>query len=372
MIAPGLLFDELTQRGVRFFAGVPDSQLKEFCALVEDRGATGDHVIAANEGNAVALAAGHHLATGRVPVVYMQNSGLGNAINPLTSLASAEVYALPLLLIIGWRGEPGVSDEPQHVTQGRITRAQLGLLDIPHWVLGASSKPPEILDEVFASLASVSAPAALLVRKGTFEPYSSRSRPGDAVLTREDALRKLLQLLHPSDLVVATTGKTSRELFELRVEREESQRDFLTVGSMGHAASIAMGVALAKRKRRVICLDGDGSLLMHLGALAVVGDLAPSNFIHVLLNNGAHESVGGQRTAAERMDFSAMARAGGYAGYYLATDAATLDTSWKRIASSSGPTFLEVKIRVWSRANLGRPTSTPEQNKRAFMEHARD
>jgi phosphonopyruvate decarboxylase len=371
MIAPQALFDALRARNAGLFAGVPDSLLSNFCAYVDDHGPAGEHIITANEGNAIALAAGHYLATGKVSVVYMQNSGLGNTINPLTSLADAEVYRIPMLLVVGWRGEPGVKDEPQHVKQGRITPGQLELLEIPYRILDADSQIEPLLDELFATIRDTKAPVALLVRKDAFSAYKSkRQAEVDYPLPREEALRQILQLAKPSDLVVSTTGKTSREVFELRVERSEPQRDFLTVGGMGHTASIALGAALGQPQRRVLCLDGDGSMLMHLGALPIIGSLKPANFVHVLLNNAAHESVGGQPTVAGSVDFEAIAKASGYRAYFLAEDAAGLARSWALLDSTPGPVLLEVKIKNGSRANLGRPTSTPEQNKLAFMAHA--
>lgn len=371
MIAPEQLFTSLRAHGIGLFAGVPDSLLKSFCAYVEDHAPRGEHVITANEGNAVALAMGYHMATGRMGAVYLQNSGLGNTINPLTSLADADVYRVPMLLIIGWRGEPGVKDEPQHVKQGRISRAQLDLLEIPYRVLEATSNVESTLREVFEALRTGNAPAALLVRQDTFSNYKLRQKPSTASCSREDALRQLLELVRPEDLVVATTGKASRELFELRVQRGEAQRDFLTVGGMGHTSSIALGVAIGNPKRRVVCLDGDGSLLMHMGALAIIGDIKPANLVHVVLNNAAHESVGGQPTVAGGIDIEAIARATGYADYAHATDAASLASAWARLAGTPGPVLLEVKITIGSRDNLGRPSSTPEENKRAFMTAAR-
>jgi phosphonopyruvate decarboxylase len=372
MIEPHLLFDNLQQRGVEFFAGVPDSLLASFCAYVDDHGERGSHVITANEGNAIALAMGHQMATGKTPVVYMQNSGLGNAVNPLTSLAAAEVYRVPMILVIGWRGEPGVKDEPQHVKQGAITPAQLDLLDVPYRVIEANSNLQGLLDDLFATLAHTKAPVALLVRKDAFSDYKSR-RPASTShpLTREQALRAILSLASPKDLVVSTTGKTSREVFELRAARGEPQHDFLTVGGMGHTSSIALGVALGRPDRRVVCLDGDGSVLMHLGALPIIGSLRPRNLFHVLLNNAAHESVGGQPTVAGDIDFSAISHSVGYRAYRAANDLESLQRSWKELSNLDGPVLLEVNISVGSRSDLGRPTSTAEENKNAFVRHAR-
>ncbi|MCZ8167488.1 phosphonopyruvate decarboxylase [Silanimonas sp.] len=368
MIPPEKLYRLLQSRGIGLFAGVPDSLLANFCAYVDDNGEDGSHVITANEGNAVALAAGYHMATGKFCAVYMQNSGLGNAINPLTSLADPEVYRLPMLLIIGWRGEPGVKDEPQHVKQGRVTLGQLELLGVPCRVLEAGSDAEAVVDELFADMARTNAPVALVVRKDTFAKYKSlRKAESLSDMTREQALDTLLALTGSDDLIISTTGKTSREVFELRVRRGEAQRDFLTVGGMGHTSSIALGVALGQPKRRVVCLDGDGSLLMHLGAMPVIGSLKPARLIHVLLNNAAHESVGGQPTAAGSIDFAAIALGSGYAAHRVAGDPASLRAAWRELVDHQGPVLLEVRIKAGSRDDLGRPTSSAEENKRAFM-----
>jgi len=372
MIEAAVLFDALKRHGVGFFTGVPDSLLSSFCAYVDDQCGPNEHVIAANEGNAIALGAGYYLSSGKLAVVYMQNSGLGNAINPLTSLADPEVYAIPLLLVIGWRGEPGEKDEPQHVKQGRITPGQLELLEIPFWVIDGDSEPEEIVQKAMSAVAARNSPVALLVRKDSFAQYKSRRRPSvTSHLRREDALRELLAVARPDDLIVSTTGKTSREVFELRAASGSPQRDFLTVGGMGHTASLAAGVALGNPDRRVVCLDGDGSVLMHLGAVPVIGQLRPANFLHVLLNNAAHESVGGQPTVGDRIDFAAIARASGYRDYRCVTDVAELRAAWAELSDSAGPAMLEVRIEVGSRADLGRPTSTPAQNKEAFLDVAR-
>lgn len=372
MISSETLLEALVQRGISIFAGVPDSLLSNFCAYLDDHGVPKQHIITANEGNAVALVAGYHMATGKIGAVYLQNSGIGNTVNPLTSITDPEVYRIPLLMIIGWRGEPGVKDEPQHVKQGRITLEQLRLLEIPHWVLDAHSDVNSVLEEAFAKLNDTNAPVALLVRKDTFAKYESkRHLPQMSSLKREEALEQILSLAEPSDLIVSTTGKTSREIFEIRLRRGEAQRDFLTVGGMGHTASIALGVALGCPNRRVICLDGDGSVLMHMGALPIIGDVQPANLVHVLLNNASHESVGGQPTVAGNLDFSLLSKACGYRGYALASNANELNSRWAQLSNQQGPFLLEVKIGIGSRDDLGRPTGSAEENKRAFMEFAR-
>lgn len=371
MIQPKEFFEAITSRGIGFFAGVPDSLLANFCAYIDDHGGRDRHLIMANEGNAIALAMGYHMATGKATLVYMQNSGLGNTINPLTSLADPEVYKVPMLLLIGWRGEPGVNDEPQHIKQGRVTLPQLEVLEIPHWILDTNIDFNATLDAAFASMRQRNAPVALVVRRETFAKYDSKIITKDkSTLARETALEELLTLCHSDDLIIATTGKTSREVFELREKLGHKQRDFLTVGGMGHTSSIALGVAVGQPNRRVVCLDGDGSLLMHMGSLPVIAKYKPQRFVHVLLNNGAHESVGGQATSADLVDFGQLASAVGYECYAQAHDAKSLQEAWESVCNKNGPVMLEVKIKKGSRSDLGRPTTTAEQNKFAFMEAA--
>lgn len=368
MIDPKGFFEALRDCKIDFYAGVPDSLLANFCAYVDDHSDREKHLITANEGNAVAVAMGYHMATNQVAAVYMQNSGLGNTVNPLTSLADSEVYKTPMLLIIGWRGEPGVKDEPQHVKQGRITPAQLDLLEIPYRIVDANSSPDALVQWTRSQLDAAGAPVALLVKKDAFSPYKSRRKSSMAsTLKREQALDVLLDLAGDA-AIISTTGKTSREVFELRAAKQQPQRDFLTVGGMGHTASIALGVALGTPQTRVVCLDGDGSVLMHLGALPIIGAAAPANFIHVLLNNGAHESVGGQPTVADRVNFQAIAIASGYKAYAAASSVDGLQAAWQSLASHPGPTMLEVRILTGSRDDLGRPSSTPAQNKQSFMQ----
>lgn len=368
MIDPKHFVDSLAKQGVDYYAGVPDSLLKEFCAYVDDHGAAGKHTIAANEGNAVGMATGYYMATGQYPVVYLQNSGLGNIINPLTSIADKEVYSIPMLLVIGWRGEPDVKDEPQHIKQGRITVEQLELLEIPYKVVDKSCDAQELADWAKNTLNKTQAPVALLVKKGAFAKYKSQRQPSvKSTLGREAALNVLLALIGDA-CIISTTGKTSREVFELREQRKEQQRDFLAVGGMGHTLSIALGVAMGQPNKKVVCLDGDGSALMHLGALPIVGSIAPSNLVHVLLNNAAHESVGGQPTVADNTDFKAIALASGYTAYAVAATLDELTAAWKTLANQQGPVMLEVRIAIGSRDNLGRPTTTPFENKQAFMD----
>lgn len=369
MISPEVFYNTLLDLQVDFFTGVPDSLLNNFCSYVDDNCENNKHITAANEGNAIALAAGYYLATGKFGAVYMQNSGLGNTVNPLTSLTDKEVYKIPMLLIIGWRGEPGIKDEPQHIKQGKVTEDQLRVLEVPYFIVDSSSDISSVIKNAIEQIREGGSPVALLVKKNTFSSYKSKKQHAfDANMKREDALRHLLKLTCESDIVVSTTGKTSRELFELRLERGELPNDFLTVGAMGHTSSIALGVALGNKEKRIICIDGDGSALMHLGAMPIIGSLKPSNFVHILLNNSAHESVGGQATVAGNLDFQAIAYACGYRRYYVADDVKSLQCCMEEVNAGLGPILFELRIATGSRGDLGRPTNTPQENKQAFME----
>lgn len=369
MISSAAFCDFLAKHDVSQFYGVPDSLLKSLCAYIDNTFATQQHVITANEGNAMAMAAGYYLGSGQPAVVYMQNSGLGNIVNPMTSLCDPQVYSIPMLLVIGWRGEPGVKDEPQHVKQGEITPEQLSLLDIPYEVIDQHADIGS-LAPLLSLMTEQSRPVAVVVKKGSFATVKAAPRPNAFSLKREAALSALLDVLAPQTLVVSTTGKTSREVFELRKAKGHANSDFLTVGGMGHTASIALGVAMSQPNRQVIAIDGDGSVLMHMGALAVIGSVAPKNFIHVVLNNQSHESVGGQPTVMGNVDLQAISRACGYQHYLCATAVADIEKALVSLNSQTGPALLEIKIAQGARDDLGRPTSSPQENKHAFMHHA--
>lgn len=371
MIKTETFFQHLETLGINFFTGVPDSLLKSFCAFLSDHIPQNKHVIAVNEGAAVGLAMGSHLATGKVPLVYMQNSGIGNAINPLMSLADPQVYAIPMLLMIGWRGEPGVKDEPQHIKQGRVLLDSLDAMEVPYLVIDGSCQ--KALASIFEKIASHfrenQSPFALVVRKDTFSSYQlQNSTQNSFSLSREEAIATLLNHLDESDVIVSTTGMASRELFELRQQRNQlHDNDFLTVGGMGHASQIAQGIALNAPQKRVICVDGDGACLMHLGAMASNGTIATQNFYHVILNNGAHDSVGGQPTIGFNIDFNLIARGCGYPNYFSADTEEELNRVLTSFFSQKGPVLLEIKVKKGARPDLGRPTTKPVDNKIAFM-----
>jgi phosphonopyruvate decarboxylase len=373
MISPAFFYQHLVKHDVRFFTGVPDSLLKSFCAYLADYADEREHIIAVNEGAAVALASGYHLATGKIPRVYMQNSGIGNAVNPLLSLADGDVYRLPLVLVIGWRGEPGTQDEPQHVKQGKVTRALLEAIDIPYAILADSEDAArDQLNECFAHIAATNTAYALLVRKDTFAPYALQKQTDDnAELSREAAIEVLMLSQLSAGVFVSTTGMASRELYELREKHGMGhERDFLTVGSMGHASQIALAVALQKPDLLVTCLDGDGATLMHMGALAAIGAKKPANFRHIVLNNGAHDSVGGQPTIAPYINIPLVASACGYDWMFSASTRAELDMAIASAcrATRRGAALIEIKVRKGARKDLGRPKSTPIENKLAFMD----
>lgn len=384
--------------GADFYAGVPDSQLKALCDFLMEEYGTDPvhHIIAANEGNATALAAGYHLATGKVPVVYMQNSGEGNVINPVASLLSDDVYAIPCIFVIGWRGEPGVKDEPQHAFQGKVTGRLLEVMDIEYRILSMSTTDDEVRGwrADFEERLSAGKSVAIVVRKGALEYDKKIGYKNDYAMTREGVITHIVKFTG-DDPIVSTTGKASRELFEIReaiadaeVAEESARpageqsedmdgvqagnsdlthaRDFLTVGSMGHASSIALGIALQKPEKRVWCIDGDGAALMHMGAMAVIGDINPKNLIHIVINNGAHETVGGQPTAIKDRNLCEFASSLGYAQTYRAEDYDSLDKILSEIGGD-GAIFIEVLCAIGARADLGRPTTTPIENKEAFM-----
>ncbi len=364
------LLDLLLERGIEFFTGVPDSLLKEFCAVVQEQIPAERHIVAPNEGTAVAIAAGYHLSSGTVPLVYMQNSGLGNAVNPLLSLCDPEVYAIPMLVMIGWRGEPGNQDEPQHRKQGQIQCDLLQALDLPYCIL--SDNDNHFNDKItlgYNTARSEKRPFVFLLRKEALTaeiPVSPRKR---LVLSRETALEKLVDQLDAKSVVVSTTGKTSRELFEIRAQRQVGHhQDFLTVGSMGHASAIALGIALAQPQRTVYCVDGDGALLMHMGILPTIGKCSPHNFKHILINNGVHESVGGQPTAINAVNLSEVVRGSGYRHYFYADSEEGLKLVLNKLRHADGSAFLEVVVQPGSRTDLGRPTESTTANKAAFMD----
>lgn len=367
MLTGAEFYSYLQKKGIVFSVGIPDSLLKEFCAYISSQG---NHIIAANEGACIGIAAGYHLSTGKIPMVYMQNSGFGNTINPITSLVDKEVYSIPILMIIGWRGEPNVKDEPQHIKQGRISEELLKVFEIPYEILSTDiSKAKNQVDKAVEYMSSQNAPFALLVRKNTFEKYSLKNNKEDFYpMKREEVVKLIIDTCNNDEITVSTTGKTAREVFEYRAANGHGHaNDFLTVGSMGHASQIALGIALQKPDKSIICLDGDGAMLMHLGSTAIIGHLSPANYKHVLINNGAHDSVGGQPTVGFSVDFKKIAEACNYKKYFTAACKQELVEVLPKFLTAIGPVMLEVKTSKGARVNLGRPTKSPIENKEDFM-----
>lgn len=370
MITPEFFVGTLKENEIDFFTGVPDSLLKSLCAYIADNLSVENNVIAANEGAAVGLATGYYLATKKVPVVYMQNSGIGNTVNPLMSLVDRDVYNIPLLMLIGWRGEPGKKDEPQHIKQGKVTMSLLDVMGIKNVVLSQDElKFKEQFKEALDYIKVTKEPFAFVVQKGTFDDYELHNNVSENYLmSRESAIQLVASSIDSHDIIVSTTGMISRELFEYReTVHEGHERDFLTVGSMGHASQIALGIAMQKSDRKVYCFDGDGATLMHMGSLPIIGSVSPKNYIHVVFNNGAHDSVGGQPTVGLQIDFPKIATASGYKLAFSVEESDSLREVLDIIAKTDGPVFLEIKVKCGARKDLGRPTSTPAQNKEALM-----
>lgn len=359
--------------GASFFTGVPDSQLKALCDYLINTYGTDPkyHIIAANEGNCAAIAAGYHLATGRIPVVYMQNSGEGNIINPSASLLNEKVYAIPCIFIIGWRGEPGVHDEPQHIYQGEVTVKLLDDMGIASFIIGKDTTTQELETtmEAFHTLLALGKSVAFVVRKGALSYDEKAVYQNKYSMKREEVIEHIVKI-SGEDPVISTTGKASRELFEIRAANGQSHKyDFLTVGSMGHSSSIALGVALNKPKSKIWCIDGDGAALMHMGAMAVIGSVSPNNLVHIVLNNEAHETVGGMPTVSKSIDLIKIAEGCGYENLFCVSAPEELDAALNAAKAAKTLTFIEVKTSLGARADLGRPTTSSIENKEQFMKY---
>ena len=375
MLRPEFFVNTLKEYGMDFYAGVPDSLLKNICAYITDNLPPEQNIIAANEGGAMGIAAGYHLSTGKVAVVYMQNSGEGNIINPLASLTDKEVYNIPVLLVIGWRGRPGVKDEPQHVKQGKVTTGLLNTMGINYSILPKDEEGAARQIRIAAEyMKATNECYALVIEKDTFEDYKlQHAMPSSLTLSREEAIRTVASTIEDKACIVSTTGMISRELFEARTAWNQGhERDFLTVGSMGHASQIALGIALQKPERRVYCFDGDGASIMHMGNMAITASMKCKNYVHVVFNNGAHDSVGGQPTVGLQIDLCAVAKALGYESACSVENLEDLHTTLRQLKDAEGPVFLQVRVKKGNRKDLGRPTTTPIQNKEALMAFLKD
>ena len=364
------LLEQLEQMGITTITGVPDSTLKQFCDGIQTYKGNLRHYVTVNEGAAVGMAIGSYLATSRPACVYMQNSGIGNAVNPLASLANRDVYGIPMLFIVGWRGEPGIKDEPQHVFQGKITCELFDTLSVPYRVIDKGTTDTE-LDEILAEAEGTLKQGdqfAVIVKKGTFDKAESFVWENGSSMIREEVLGHILQNLPGDAVVVSTTGKISRELYE-QSEKIYGNHDniFMTVGGMGHASMIALGIAENKRDKKIVCVDGDGAALMHMGALPLIASQQPENFYHIVINNQAHESVGAMPTGCQGTDFAQVARAAGYREAKRLETMEEVKRIGQWIGEKTGPVFWEIPVALDARADLGRPKESARENKEGFM-----
>ena len=374
MIKPQAFFQYLKKEGIDFYTGIPDSLLKDLCFYISDHTKDHNHIIAANEGCALSIAIGYHISTNKIPIIYLQNSGLGNLINPLLSLADKDVYSIPMLLIVGWRGKPGIKDEPQHKKTGKVMIEMLKSMKLPYKIIGNSDSAPkikQITKNLIHKSKKYSSPVVLIVEKDTFENYNIKSiKESKYSLVREEALKIIANHVSLKDIIVSTTGYTSRELYEYRQSKnQDHSRDFLTVGGMGHANQIALGIALHSKNRTIYCFDGDGAVIMHMGALSTNGYIKPHNLKHIVFNNGSHESVGGQPTTAHNFKMKNVAKSMGYDLTLSVSSRKQLEAAMPDIKKFKGSCFLEVMIKNGTRSDLSRPKSSPSQNKILLMKY---
>ena len=372
MINPENFYKSLIKEDISFFTGVPDSLLKNLCFYISDIENNKNHIIATNEGNALSLGIGYYLSTKKIPLIYMQNSGLGNIINPLLSLADKDVYSIPMILLIGWRGEPGVKDEPQHKKQGRITLKLLKTMEVPYYILSKTnnnSDADSIIKKIKNKILKTNKPHAIVIKQDSFKDYKPKKTISKKLsLTRDESINIIMSCIDDKDIVVSTTGYTSRELFEYRKKSSKNiKNDFLVVGGMGHASQIALGIALYKKNKNVYCLDGDGAVLMHMGSLTINSKSQCKNFKHIVFNNGCHESVGGQPTLGFHINLQKIASGSGYTLVLKAKTKNELKKCLKKLKDYNKPAFLEIMVKKGTRKNLGRPTTTPIQNKNILM-----
>ena len=362
------LFKYFQKKNINFYTGVPDSLLKSISYYLSENTNDENHIIAANEGNAIAIAAGYHLATKKIPFVYMQNSGFGNAINPILSLAEKEVYSIPMIVMIGWRGEPGMKDAIQHSKDGQTQEKLLKALDIPYQIIDENDEDFEKFDYLMNIAKNEKCPVIFLMKKNSIKNYSSSIHPPKiSNLNREAALESVLSELPSTFYTVCSTGKISREVYEIREKNSQNHsNDFLNVGAMGHSSSLAFGIAL-KSNKKILCIDGDGSLIMHLGALSTVAKIIPNNFYYLLINNFSHESVGGQETAAEHIDFEMLSKAFKFNRYFFSDSNASLIGNTKSFLNSPY-SFFEIRVNQGSRNDLGRPSLKLSNMKKIYMD----
>lgn len=369
------LLAQLENMGIDTIAGVPDSTLKQFCDGVQTYQGKMSHYVTVNEGAAVGVAIGSYLATGRPACVYMQNSGIGNAVNPLASLANKDVYGVPVLFIVGWRGEPGVKDEPQHVFQGKITCQLFETLAVDYSVID-SDTTDEQMDAVLQKAEETLSRGkqfAIIVKKGTFEKEEPFQWSNGNPMVREEVLGRILRVLSRDVVIVSTTGKISRELYEQSDAIYGGHENiFMTVGGMGHASMIALGIAEKRPDKKIVCIDGDGAALMHMGALPFIAARGPKNFYHIVINNMAHESVGAMPTGCQQASFAEIAASAGYRKADMLKTPEAVEQIGSLIKAEEGPVLFEIPVSLGARSDLGRPKESARENKESFMKFLKE
>lgn len=372
MLSPIVFFNFLKKKGISFYVGVPDSLLKNFCHYVSNKVSKKNHIISANEGSAIAIASGYNIATRKIPLVYLQNSGLGNTINPILSLSDKKVYSLPMLIMVGWRGQPGIKDEPQHISQGSCTISLIKSLKKKYKILNGNFKSDLLKTNSALKIAKKNQePVFLIVKKNTFEKIIEPKKDQSNLISREEAIDLITSVFKKNIKIISSTGMISRELYEIRKKQnDKSFNDFLTVGSMGHASQIALGISL-NSKKKIICLDGDGAFLMHMGGVSTIGDLKIKNYLHIVLNNFSHDSVGGQPTSAKTTSLSNIAKACGYKNIIgpLKSKTQIIKKLNYILKKKTGPSFVEILVKKGFRKNLGRPKEKPIENKNNFFKN---
>ncbi len=373
MISCKLFYNILKKVNFNFFTGIPDSTFKNWISfLVDHNGKDLQNIIASNECEAIALCAGYHLATNKIGIVYMQNSGLGKAINPLTSLCDKDVYSIPILLFLGWRGEPGKNDAQQHKKMGRIMLPLLDTLEIPYSILEPNVKQIEkTLKNALNYLEKNNSPYAIVLRKNFFDNYElKRNIVNNYELTREEALNLIMKNIKDDDIVISTTGFTSRELFEYReANKKDHYKSFYNIGSMGCASSIGLSIAIQRPERKIFVFDGDGAAIMQLGVFTTVGNYSPSNFIHIIFDNHAHESTGGQPTNSHSINFLQTAIACNYKSGIIVKSREELINALNGVKKQKGPFILVIKIKKRHRTDLGRLNKTLIEYKEEFKKN---
>lgn len=349
------LFQAFDKMGVKFFTGVPDSLLNDFSLYLTQNIPDTQHVMAANEGNAVGIATGNYMATGNIPLVYMQNSGIGNATNPLLSLTHPCVYSIPMVLVIGWRGDPSIKDHAQHKKQGELTPVLMKDMDIPYEILEDENKVISQFEWAVKKAKEISSPVALIVKKGILAQKEKHQKyPESQLMSREEAISVVIDVMGKEAVYLATTGRATRELHEqLTLHEIAHDVEFLNVGAMGHLSSIGLGMALGAPKKKIVVFDGDAAAVMHMGSLATNGRYHPHNLLHIVLNNGVNESVGGQKSAGQIIDLTTIAKACGYTTYPCFIDNTDdLRKCAQLFSQKGGLTFADVRLRQGIRKDM--------------------